>query len=202
MSNALDTLKKLAAAFPERADFNREVLRAFKKIGQGAFRIVVDGGDVVIKLRRATPWRENSFPMKEIDSSNRDEAIAYTKLLKKNPDLATFVLKPTLVKLPNGHNVILMEKVTVWGKMRYETRSKIEENDNYLHDQIQVIQSTFSDSHDNNVGIKDGRAYLIDFNYDGVWNQDESDKEFIDGVLRRMREREGKGKLLAMKAGA
>jgi tRNA A-37 threonylcarbamoyl transferase component Bud32 len=200
MSNALAILKTLAQDFPNRADFNKAGAANFRKVGHGAFRIVFDGGDVVIKLRWAAPKRDNKFPMSLINSSNRDEAAAYKKLLKSNPDLATFVLKPTLVKLPNGHDVILMEKVKVWGGMKYNARCKVVDNNTYLHDQIQVIQTAFQDAHDNNVGIKDDRAYLIDFNFASMWGQDESDVEFRNGVLRRMREKNGKP--LAMEAAA
>jgi hypothetical protein len=199
MSNALAILKTLAQDFPSRGDFNKAVAANFRKVGHGAFRLVFDAGDVVIKIRRVKPKRDNAFPMSQINSSNRDEAAAYKKLLKSNPELATFVLKPTLVKLPNGHDVVMMEKVKVWGSLNYAARCKVEETDNYLHDQIQVIQGAFQDAHDNNVGIKGDRAYLIDFNFANLWSQDEADEEFRDGVLRRMR---AKGKLLAMKAAA
>jgi len=202
MDNTLAILKTLAQDFPNRGGFNKAVAANFRKVGQGDFRLVFDAGDVVFKIRRANPKRDSAFPMSQINSSNRDEAAAYKKLLKSNPDLATFVLKPTLVKLPNRHDVVMMEKVKVWSSLNCNARCEVEENDNYLHDQIQVIQTSFRDAHDNNVGIKGDRAYLIDFNLANLWNQDEADEEFRNGVLRRMREREKNGKLLTMKAAA
>ena len=202
MSNEaiIATLTKLAKANPTRGAFNRAVADKFIKIGSGAFRMVFDAGDVVIKVRRAVPCRENEFPMEKIDKSNRDEAKAYASLVKCQPTLATFVLKPTLVKLPNGHDAIIMEKVDdVWGNM---DQSEVEDNNHFLHNQIQVIQMAFQDGHECNVGVKGNRAFLIDLNFYDRWNLDDEERAFIRSVAKDVKAALAKSAPLLMEAAA
>lgn len=209
MSNKsiIATLTKLAEENKSRADFNRAVKAAFPVcLGAGAFRKVYDAGDVVIKLRRHEPRRNNAFPMSQIDSSNSDEASSYLRFKKANPIFAHFILQPTLITLPNGHDAVLMEKVDfVWGSSAMLRRS-VENNRHDIHNHIQVISLVFMDSHDNNVGIKGNRAYLIDFNFCGTWTGMQDYKERARNVLEavgiKFRGRKPKKALMAMEAGA
>jgi translation elongation factor EF-G len=202
MSNEaiIATLTKLAKANPTRGAFNRAVADKFIKIGAGCFRMVFDAGDVVIKVRRATPIRENPFPMEKIDKSNRDEAKAYASLIKCQPTLATFVLPSTLVKLPNGHDAIIMEKVdAVWENM---DQDDVTSNNHFLHNQIQVIQMAFQDGHDANVGVKGNRAFLIDLNFYDRWNLDSEELAFIRKVANGVKAALEKSAPLLMEAAA
>jgi hypothetical protein len=210
--NIISILTKLAEANPKREDFNRAVETMFKCVGVGQFREVYAAGEVVIKLRRYT---EEDFPMRQINASNREEARAYKRFLREYPVEAMLVLKPTLVKLPNKHDAVLMERVDqVYGKMALAVRNRFMDEKPLIHNQIQVIQSLFQDGHDNNVGIKGSRAYLIDFNFYRTWNEGATVAD-VKRVLRAVgvkfpygkRKRKAKVKaapvaLTAMEAGA
>lgn len=206
MSNAatVATLTKLARDNPKRRDFNKAVKAAFPVcLGEGAFRKVYEAGDTVIKLRRHEPRRGNAFPMSQIDSSNADEANGYTKFKKKNAVFAHFVLEPTYVSLPNGHDAVLMKKADfVWGTTPHQIRSEIENKRHDVHNQIQIICEVFQDAHDNNIGVIGNRAFLVDFNFDKLWNSASDYKERARKVLEAVgvRFRGRKPALKAMEA--
>lgn len=214
MSNKsiIATLTKLAAANKSRANFNKAVAAAFPtKLGAGAFRKVYAAGDTVIKLRRAIPLRSNAFPMYKIDAANRDEGEAYAKFANKHKMFAHLVLKPTYVSLPNGHDVVLMDKVDfVWREVSGWTgmcQSDYARQNPEIHNQIQVIQETFQDGHDGNIGIKGNRAYIIDFNFSGTWHGSLNEykprvRKVLEAVGVKFRGRKPKAAPVAMEAGA
>ncbi len=186
--NILATLTKLAEAHPKRADFNKAVKVEFPFVlGSGAFRRVHDTDEgFVIKLRHDKPKRDNPFPMKEIDASNKEELAGYNKIKRKSALLAQFVLKPTYFALPNGHDVVLMEKMdNTWDSLGWRGRKDVEKNNPNLHNQIQIIEQHFSDGHWKNCAVKGSRAYLIDLNIISVWNWDAESKAFARLTLEK-----------------
>jgi len=205
----LATLTKLAEAHPKRADFNKAVKVAFPFVlGSGAFRRVHDTDEgFVIKLRHDKPKRDNAFPMREIDSSNKDELAGYNKIKRRSALLAHFVLKPTYFALPNGHDVVLMEKMdNTWDSIGYAARRNVEKNNHALHNQVQVIEKTFNDGHWKNIGIKGNRAFLLDVNFSNIWSWDDEDKAFARLTLEKagvkLRGRKPKKVLMTMEAAA
>jgi hypothetical protein len=168
----------------DRKLFNELVGDTYRMVGEGSFRCVYDTGEFVIKLRRHEPWSENGFPMKRINSSNRDEAAGYKQLCRENPLFAPMVLKPTRIKLPNGHDVVYMSKVDlVWGDVESDEQKDLKTAYPKLANLLQAIVITFMDAHDFNIGIKDGKPYLIDFNMTKLWNLDANEMEFIKNTL-------------------
>lgn len=179
------TLTKLAKDNPDRKDFNAAVKRAFPVcLGEGAFRKVYEAGNLVVKVRRHEPRRNNPHPMRRIDSANSDEMEGYNDFCKSQRVLSRLVLPPTYFFLPNGHDAIVMEKMdNTWDGVGHRGRMDIEKNNQVLHNQIQVIQEIFSDGHPGNIGFKGNRAYLIDFNFTDTWGIDDDTKRNVRKVL-------------------
>jgi hypothetical protein len=173
-----DCLGTIAEKSSTMESFLRNVNKQFNKIGQGAFRVVFDAGNFVVKIRRHEPWEENEYCMegqRGILASNREERAGYNRLKKNAPHLKYFVMEPHYFKLANGHNVIIMEKATMLGKALgcskdeygyYEINSDDLVEGSIVERQHAFINENFADSHDNNMGInKDGLLVMIDFNF-------------------------------------
>jgi hypothetical protein len=190
-SNIRSTLEALAVeAGSDRRIFNKFVGNKYRQIGQGAFRIVFDAGDYVIKLRRHKPWRENEFPMRQINSSNSDEMKGYKSIARDWKFVAQFVLKPTLIRLPNKHNVVIMPKVDAIVRTLEEDGI---DNDEWkddapvnLVDQVTFIQETFRDGHTANIGILGRRAYLIDINFAGLFYGSAAEPQDTEAWAKRL----------------
>jgi hypothetical protein len=190
-SNLRSTLENLAVeAGTNRNIFNKLVGSNYRKIGQGAFRIVMDAGDYVIKLRRHKPCADNEFPMRQIDTSNHDEVRGYKEIAKQWEFVTQFVLKPTLIRLPNKHNAVIMPKVDAVVRTLEEDGS---DNDEWqddapvnLVDQVTFIQETFRDGHTANIGILGKRAYLIDINFAGLFYGAASEPKDTEAWAKRL----------------
>lgn len=189
--NLRSTLENLAVeAGTDRRKFNALVAANFRKLGHGAFRIVFDAGDYVIKLRRHKPYDQNEFPMREIDKSNADEVRGYKQLVKEWDYLSQFVLKPTMMRLPNKHNVVIMPKVDAVVRKLEEAGS---DNDEWeedapenLLDQVTFIEENFRDGHTANIGILGKRAYLIDINFAGLFYGAASEPKDTEAWAKRL----------------
>ena len=208
MSNdkIIATLTKLASATKSRKTFNQSVAKEFgTKLGSGAFRVVYAAGDTVIKLRRHSPRNDGRFDMDRINPSNQEESDAYSSF--EDAIMAHFILKPTYVALPNGHDAILMDKVDfVWGELDWDEQMEYAKKNPKIHDQIQIINEVFQDGHDHNVGVKGDRAYLIDFNLDKTWkgmmkSLKPRARKVLESVGVKFKGRKPKVKLLAAEAG-
>jgi hypothetical protein len=160
----IDTLTTLATTYKSRVGFNKSIASHYKKIGSGAFRIVFDAGTYVIKVRRSVPCSSNPFPIAMIHAANKDERDGYEKVKIASRTFAKFVCEPHYFSLPNGHDVIIMEKVeVVYGQLDRKSRKKYDADD-IINDQMTLISEIFVDGHWNNIGIRGNRAYLIDVN--------------------------------------
>lgn len=174
----------------DRKTFNALVGDTYRKIGQGAFRLVYDTGEFVIKLRRYKPQSSNDFPMRQINSSNADEMRGYKSIVRGWKWTGQFVLKPTLIRLPNGHNVIVMPKVDTIVRTLEDDGC---DNDAWkddapetLVDQVTFIEETFRDAHTANIGILGRRAYLIDINFAGLFYGAVEDPKATEAWAKRL----------------
>jgi len=191
-SNIRSTLEALAVeAGSDRRLFNKFVGNKYRQIGQGAFRIVFDAGDYVIKLRRHKPWRENEFPMSQINSSNSDEMKGYKSITRDWKFVSQFVLKPTMLRLSNGHNAIIMPKVdavvrTLEDDDNYDSDGWKEDAEVNLVDQVTFIEENFRDGHTANIGILGKRAYLIDINFAGLFYGSAAEPQDTEAWAKRL----------------
>jgi hypothetical protein len=168
-------LKKLAAKHKTRKGFNHAVGRMFDFINDGAFRQVYDAGTYVIKVRNHKKlFRLND---EDIDMANKVEAQNYKDLMVAAPSVAFFVLAPIYIALPNGHDAILMRRVSVCaGDDHYKDalESECYDMDDYadkyftdlMKEQMEFITGAFRDAHDDNIGwdMATGRVWFIDYN--------------------------------------
>jgi hypothetical protein len=168
-------LRQAATVYPDRESFNNAITDIAPVIGNGSFRFGADFGDYVVKLRHIDNRHNDNFGMVHIDSSNKTERKEWLKLSKRLPAVAQFVAMPIYVKLPNGHDAVIMK--------RYEVCELLEKNgEKYYSDipfgkfsdtmkeQLRFVRTVFTDGHDGNVGwdFKTQRVYLIDFNFSGT----------------------------------
>lgn len=195
-------LIKLAKAYKGRRSFNRAVKKQFPYINDGAFRIVCDAGNYAIKIRHAE--EQGCFDMDDIDSANEQEADNYQRLMEQAPAVAFFVLAPIYIPLANGHDAILMRKVSVisndkeFGDAIGETQDDGVEiyglDDYVLHrftplmrQQYDFITATFSDSHDDNIGwdFPSQRVWYIDYNHGAGTGEDENHRR-AQRIMKRV----------------
>jgi len=160
-----------AKAGKGRKKFITEMEKSFTFIGEGAFRLVFASNDFVIKVRRHKPDEDCGFSQRQINSSNQDETNGYEELSSDWEHLPGFVVKPILVELPHGHDVVIMERVTPIrslvddGEEADDSIIELLETNRRQLLQFQFLQETFMDSHSGNLGInKAGNVVIFDFN--------------------------------------
>lgn len=172
------TVRNIAKLAGEnRETFNHMIMGEFGKcIGSGAFRMVFASKDWVIKVRRHEMREDASFSMQEIEPSNREEIAGFRKLTRNWKVLSQFVMTPFYMKLANGHDVILMRKVDyVIGQRAYSTKWC---NKNPLLEQmVSLLTECFRDAHEENLGVLNGRVYMIDVNRPNLYRNATSDKK-------------------------
>jgi hypothetical protein len=171
-------LKALAAKHKSRKGFNHAVGKKFGFINDGAFRCVYDAETYVIKLRQHE--NRSSFDDEDIDMANEQEAQNYEELMVEAPSVAFFVLAPIYIALPNGHDAILMRKVSVVANDEHYADIMGSDDECYglndyaakhftdlMQEQLEFITGSFCDSHDNNIGwdMATGRVWFIDYNH-------------------------------------
>jgi len=181
MKHTVKTLKaaltKLAAKYKSRRSFNGAVSKKFPFIDDGVFRRVHDAGTFVIKVRQHE--NDSDFDDWQIDDANTDEMCMYDNLVAEAPSVAFFVLAPVYLALPNGHDAIIMPKVSVVANDEHfghvigtdedccDLRDYIANHMSPLmYEQFVFITDSFSDMHDGNIGwdAATGRVWCIDYN--------------------------------------
>jgi hypothetical protein len=188
ISKASTLVKKIAANSKGRKMILKNMRKKFDELGHGVFRTVFNVGGVAVKIRNPEPgecW--GSFSQRECDNSNRDEYNAYRSLASDYPSLAMCVLKPTYLKLANGHDAILMPLVSV-----------LDDDTEDLYDaefpgftrnmkrQYEFITNHFRDAHDHNIGwsVEEDRVWIIDMNVSHN-NYDEDSERQAKRLLKR-----------------
>lgn len=174
------TLKELSGKYKSRAGFNKAVGCTYKRIGEGAFRIVYAADDYVIKLRRSVKRRGDDWTSQQITEGNSSEHIAYQTMLENAPSLAFFALAPVYLVLDNRHDAIIMPRVSTHSEDEHFNLVDAEEGgiglDEYtsrfftriMRDQYSFINNNFGDSHCGNIGwdMKAQRVWFIDLNFE------------------------------------
>jgi hypothetical protein len=174
-------LADLANKHKTRRGFNKSLRRVFGFINSGQFREVYSAGRYVVKVRR---YEELEFDMEEIDESNYKEYREYLKVARRYPNLAQFIQRPNYVKLPNGHDAVIMKRVEVFDHDNLD--EDFDGGDHFngvMLEQYKFIVNNFTDGHDGNIGWdwKNERLYMIDFNYSGFVMSAESEaKELLE----------------------
>jgi hypothetical protein len=153
-------LKSLASDFKDENDFESAVKdRCDEHLGSGMYRSVSVFGDFVVKVSWGG-WGTDG---------NVTEAKFYNALKLRMPALAQFLVKPTLWRLPNKHNIIVMPRVNSMSPDCEEYDFNVIVDEDFtpiMREQLKFIQATFFDSHESNVGwdYKLQRVWMIDFN--------------------------------------
>jgi hypothetical protein len=172
-------LKVISKKYKGREAFNRAVARKFPFINGGAFRQVYDGGDYIIKVVRTD--NPGGFEQEEIDEANVCEAQNYCELMLEAPAVAFFVLAPIHLHLSNGHDAVLMRKVSVISTDKDYLHAIQNDSDEVctlldyareffpklMLDQYNFIRTAFHDAHADNIGwdMATGRVWFIDYNH-------------------------------------
>jgi hypothetical protein len=173
-----------------RKAFNKMVKDTFTHLGSGAFRMCYDTGmGYVVKIRRAKPSSHNPFPMNFINEANQAERDGFVNVSSEWKNLGHFVLEPYYISLPNGHDIIIMKKVEYIVGDNGENEDWMKENP-LLFNMMQMLQDTFRDAHLNNLGVLDGRVYLIDVNFSNIFSMADMDREDTDSAAGDMLKRQ------------
>jgi hypothetical protein len=158
-----EKLEAIARRCKTRGDFNKAAMKEFPKVGEGSYRVALDAGDYVIKLRltdKEGAW--SPCMMEPCNAVERQNWMALTN------EFQFFVLEPTYIVLPNDHDAVIMPKVAVfnaahmsWCDFRSTYFSPL------MNEQWVFIRNAFADSHEHNIGwsVAEQRVWLIDYNH-------------------------------------